>query len=379
MPLQIIRNDITRVEADAIVNTANPEPVVGGGTDSAIYQAAGKEQMLEARRKIGPIAPGQAAVTPAFALKAKYVIHTVGPVWIDGTHGEREILARCYGVSLATAKELGCRSVAFPLISSGVYGFPDGEALTVALDAIQRFLVDTDEDMQVTLVVFGKNTTVLSARIREGVKEYIDEAEVNRLRREEYGWDGSMREREIRRRRQMRKQMYEERMEAVSYAGPPSAKAAAASAPAPAKAAPAGGPLEKYLPKKEDTFTDRLLRLVNESGRTNVGQSLQESVLRHLQQEELPSVQEHGAGAVPRAPPGYGRGGGPDGQGGIRLFPGGYDGLRGPMLPGQRGIQRVRGEPRPVRHEAARPRDGLERAVVKAQERRVPVDIPLSP
>ena len=270
MPLQIIRNDITRVEADAIVNTANPEPVVGGGTDSAIYQAAGKEQMLEARGKIGPIVPGQAAVTPAFALKAKYVIHTVGPAWIDGTHGEREVLAGCYAVSLATAKELGCRSVAFPLISSGVYGFPDGEALTVALDAIQRFLVDTDEDMQVTLVVFGKNTTVLSARIREGVKEYIDEAEVNRLRQEEYGRNVSTREREIRRRRQMRKQMYEERMDAVSCAGPPSAKAAPASAPAPAKAAPAGGPLEKYLPKKEDTFTDRLLRLVNESGRTNV-------------------------------------------------------------------------------------------------------------
>ena len=266
MPLQIIRNDITRVEADAIVNTANPEPIVGGGTDSAVYQAAGKEQMLEARKKIGPIAPGQAAVTPAFALKAKYVIHTVGPVWIDGTRGEREILASCYGVSLAMAKELGCRSVAFPLISSGVYGFPDGEALTVALGAIQRVLVNTDEDMQVTLVVFGKNTTVLSARIREGVKEYIDEAEVNRLRREEYGWDGEGHEREIRRRRQMRKQMYEERMESAVFDESVSLNTASL----PTMAAPAGGSLEKYLPKKEDTFTDRLLKLVNESGRTNV-------------------------------------------------------------------------------------------------------------
>ena len=266
MPLQIIRNDIARVKADAIVNTANPEPVVGGGTDSAIYQAAGKELLLEARKKIGRIAPGKAEVTPAFGLSAEYIIHTVGPVWEGGASGEREILGCCYKNSLTLAKSLGCRSVAFPLISSGVYGFPDGEALTVALDAIQRFLVETDEDMQVTLVVFGKHTTLLSARIREGVKEYIDEAEVLRLREEEYGPSESRRERELRRRRlQMQDQIN-------SIQGFPSEADAAFTAPAarpPAASKPAGASLEEYLPKGEDSFTERLLRLVNDTGKTN--------------------------------------------------------------------------------------------------------------
>lgn len=265
MPLQIIRNDITRVRADAIVNTANPEPVVGGGTDSAIYQAAGKDLLLEARKKIGCIAPGKAEVTPAFGLDAEYIIHTVGPVWEGGSHGERETLGNCYRNSLILAKSLGCRSVAFPLISSGVYGFPDGEALAVALDAIQRFLVETDEDMQVTLVVFGKNTTLLSARIREGVKEYIDEAEVRRLREMEYGPSGNRRESELRRRR---RQM---RDEAYGIQGMPveADVSFAASARPPAAAKPAGASLDDYLPKGEDSFAERLLRLVNETGKSN--------------------------------------------------------------------------------------------------------------
>ena len=97
MPFQIIRNDITKVKADAIVNTANPKPRIGGGTDSAIYAAAGEEQLLAQRKKIGEITPGQAYSTDAFALNAKYIIHTVGPAWMDGSHGEREILHSCYG------------------------------------------------------------------------------------------------------------------------------------------------------------------------------------------------------------------------------------------------------------------------------------------
>ena len=129
MPFQIIRNDITKVKADAIVNTANPKPRVGSGTDSAIYAAAGQEQLLAARKKIGEIAPGDAAYTEAYQLDAKYIIHTVGPVWIDGAHGEREVLRSCYARSLNLAAELRCESVAFPLIASGVYGFPKDEAL----------------------------------------------------------------------------------------------------------------------------------------------------------------------------------------------------------------------------------------------------------
>ena len=129
MPFQIIRNDITKVEADVIVNTANPYPVIGNGTDSAIYAAAGEKELLAERLKIGEIAPGQAAATPAFGLRAKYIIHTVGPAWVDGKHGEREILCSCYEKSLRLAADLQAESIAFPLISTGVYGFPKEEAI----------------------------------------------------------------------------------------------------------------------------------------------------------------------------------------------------------------------------------------------------------
>ena len=111
MPFQIIRNDITHVKADAIVNTANPEPTYGRGSDFGVYKAAGIEKLLEARRKIGPMSPGQAAATPAFDLPAKYIIHTVGPLWQDGEHGERETLAYCYRNSLHLAAYLKCSSI----------------------------------------------------------------------------------------------------------------------------------------------------------------------------------------------------------------------------------------------------------------------------
>ena len=147
MPFRIIRNDITKVQADAIVNTANPEPVFGAGTDSAVYKAAGAERLLAERRKIGRIPVGEAAVTPAFALPARYIIHTVGPVWYDGRRGEYEALASCYRKSLQAAGKLGCRSIAFPLISAGVYGFPKDKALQTALDEIAAYLHGSDDDM----------------------------------------------------------------------------------------------------------------------------------------------------------------------------------------------------------------------------------------
>ena len=144
MPCQIIRNDITRVHADVIVNTANPHPVIGHGTDSAVYAAAGREQLLAARRNIGELAPGSVAATPAFQLPARYIIHTVGPVWTDGNHGERDILRACYARSMALADELGAQSMAFPLIATGVYAFPKEEALGIALSEIGRFLLGHD-------------------------------------------------------------------------------------------------------------------------------------------------------------------------------------------------------------------------------------------
>ena len=127
MPFQIIRNDITKVKADAIVNTANPKPTYGGGTDSAIYKAAGEEQLLAERKKIGVIKCGDIAVTPAFNLKAKYIIHTVAPAWDGGGKGEFETLKSCYTKSLEKAHELGCESIAFPLIATGVYRFPKAD------------------------------------------------------------------------------------------------------------------------------------------------------------------------------------------------------------------------------------------------------------
>ena len=185
MSFRIVRNDITKVKADAIVNTANPEPVYGGGTDSAVYRAAGIGRMLAERRKIGRIRTGEAAVTPAFALPAKYVIHTVGPVWNGGYSGEYEALASCYRNSLEAARRLGCGSIAFPLISTGVYGFPKDRALSIALKEISDFL--DKHEMDVTLVVFDRKAYELSSSLAADVREYIDEHYVEKQRKEEYG------------------------------------------------------------------------------------------------------------------------------------------------------------------------------------------------
>ena len=140
MPFKIVRNDITRVKADVIVNTANQNPICASGTDLAIYEAAGKEKLLAERANIGKIARGDIAVTGAYSLNAKYIIHTVGPVWTDGLHHEFEILEDCYRKSLQKALELKCESIAFPLISTGVYGFPKDKALQIAVSVFSQFL-----------------------------------------------------------------------------------------------------------------------------------------------------------------------------------------------------------------------------------------------
>ena len=181
MPFKIIRNDITKVRADAIVNTANPEPVYAGGTDAAVYRAAGEKKLLKERAKIGRIAPGEAAVTPAFGLHAKYIIHTVGPVWEGGAYGEYDLLASCYRKSLLLARHLGCRSIAFPLISTGVYGFPKDRALDIALEEISSFLNKEENnsapgnEMDVTLVVFDRKTYELSSSLTKDVEQFIDD------------------------------------------------------------------------------------------------------------------------------------------------------------------------------------------------------------
>ena len=200
MPFKIVRNDITKVRADAIVNTANPRPVIGRGTDSAIYSAAGENHLLAERKKIGNIEPGNVASTPAFNLAAKYIIHTVGPTWVDGNHREREILHSCYKKSLVLATDLECESIAFPLLATGVYGFPKDEALNIALSEIGKFLLT--HDMKVTLVVFDRKAMELSEDLVGSIEQYIDEHTAQAIHAEEYG-DGGLDEarfREIRRR-----------------------------------------------------------------------------------------------------------------------------------------------------------------------------------
>ena len=172
MPFEIIRNDITKMTADAIVNTANPQPVIGEGTDSMIHVAAGPE-LLAARQKIGPIAVGHAAITRAFQLQAKYVIHTVGPVWQDGNHGEEALLRSCFDRSLKLALARRCRSVAFPLISTGTYGFPRDKALQIAIAAFSAFL--TKHEMQIYLVVFDRSSFLLSEKLFHRVASYIEQ------------------------------------------------------------------------------------------------------------------------------------------------------------------------------------------------------------
>ena len=174
MPFQIIRNDITKVKADIIVNSANPAPKYDLGVDTAIYKAAGEDELLAERAKIGAIARGDIAITPAFNLNAKYIIHAVGPVWKDGDSGEYGILQSCYRKSLEKALELKCRSIAFPLLATGVYGFPKSKALSIAIDEIGAFLTKDDvEDMKVILVVYDKASFLLSENLFFRVESFV--------------------------------------------------------------------------------------------------------------------------------------------------------------------------------------------------------------
>ena len=172
MPLKIIRNDITKVTADAIVNTANPRPVIGAGTDCAIHNAAGPE-LLRAREAIGDIPVGSSVETPAFGLPAKYVLHTVCPPWAGGERNETVLLRQAYDRALFLAEKLNCASVAFPLMGAGSYAFPKDTALSVAVSAITDFLME--HDMTVYLVLFNGEAFDLASSLFDDLKSYIDD------------------------------------------------------------------------------------------------------------------------------------------------------------------------------------------------------------
>ena len=270
MPLQIIRDDITKVRCDAIVNAAKNSLLGGGGVDGAIHKAAGPG-LLEECRGLGGCETGQAKITGGYALPCRYVIHTVGPIWQGGGHGERALLESCYRSSLALARDYGCHTVAFPLISAGVFGYPKDQALRVAVDAVSAFLMEND-DMDVYLVVFSQTPYLLSQKLFSDVRSFIDDHYVDTH------YD-SCAER-ARRMQLIRRDIEPHDVGAApAQAAPPAPAAgkkgtslshkAAASAPMPMGHIGAYPTLERRLAQMDESFSQMLLRKIDERGMTD--------------------------------------------------------------------------------------------------------------
>ena len=233
MPLSIVRNDITTMKVDAIVNAANESLLGGGGVDGAIHRAAGPDLLKECRT-LGGCKTGEAKLTRGYRLPAKFVIHTVGPIWHGGGHGEREKLVSAYRTSLALALEQGCETVAFPLISAGAYGYPKDQALKVAVDTIGDFLLA--HDMTVYLVIFDRATYTIGGKLFADIAAYIDDRYA----------DAHTDSRETRRRQ-------------VAMASMPMAAPVGAVLPS----------LDEALGRMDESFSQMLLRKIDERGMTD--------------------------------------------------------------------------------------------------------------
>ena len=238
MPLQIVRNDITTMKVDAIVNAANESLLGGGGVDGAIHRAAGPELLKECRA-LGGCKTGQAKITKGYRLPAKFVIHTVGPIWRGGSHGERDLLASAYRSSLELALANRCETVAFPLLSSGVYSYPKDQALKVAVDTIGDFLLA--HDMTVYLVIFDRDAYTISSKLFADITAYIDDCYVDT--------HTDSREEQRRRMAMASMPMEEEWM------------------PAPCAMTPSG--LDEAISKLDESFSQMLLRKIDERGMTD--------------------------------------------------------------------------------------------------------------
>jgi len=245
MPLQIVRHDITKMEVDAVVNAANKALKMGGGVCGAIFSAAGAQQLQAECDRIGLCETGSAVITGAGRLPAKYIIHTAGPIWNGGKSNEARLLHDCYINALQLAHEHGCRSIAFPLISSGIYGYPKDQALQVAVAAISEFLFQ--HDMMIYLVVFDRQSFALSEKLFAALEKFIDDHYVGEL------------EKKFSRRRSI--QHYELMEETtVDYL----------FAPALSKDPRAERKLDEIVNHLDETFSRMLLRLIDEKGLTDV-------------------------------------------------------------------------------------------------------------
>jgi len=263
MPLQIVRNDITKMKVDAIVNAANKSLLGGGGVDGSIHRAAGPGLLAECQT-LGGCDTGSAKITGAYKLPCKYVIHAVGPRWLDGKRGERDQLISCYRTSLELAKEAKCETVAFPLISSGIYGYPKDQALRVAIDTISEFLLEND--MTVFIVIFDKKAYRISEKLFADIEEYIDDRYVD-----EHTDDYSER---LRRMNAFRKEdiaiesamLKEASCEADDMLMPMAPMASVAAPPKKKKKAKS---LDDMMEQLDESFSEMLLRKIDESGMTD--------------------------------------------------------------------------------------------------------------